>query len=99
VGILVAKMAEKLKDGKLGGIGMVSPLFGVINSRQKKKRQAAAGAADAADAAGGGGTSSVGSDYSTKVISPTMMNAGGGVSKAGRGDGICRTGKTKGRMV
>ena len=96
MGILVAKMAEKLKDGKLGGIGMVSPLFGVINSRQKKKRQAAAGAADAA---GGGGTSSVGSDYSTKVISPTMMNAGGGVSKAGRGDGICRTGKTKGRMV
>jgi len=96
VGILVAKMAEKLKDGKLGGIGMVSPLFGAINSRQKKKRQAAAGAAGAA---GGAGTSSVGSDYSTKVISPTMMNAGGGVSKVGRGDGICRTGKTKGRMV
>ena len=96
MGILVAKMAEKLKDGKLGGIGMVSPLFGVINSRQKKKRQAAAGAADTA---GGGGTSSVGSDYSTKVISPTMMNAGGGVSKSGRGDGICRKGKTKGRMV
>lgn len=96
MGILVAKMAEKLKDGKLGGIGMVSPLFGAINSRQKKKRQAAAGAAGAA---GGAGTSSVGSDYSTKVISPTMMNAGGGVSKVGRGDGICRTGKTKGRMV
>jgi len=27
------------------------------------------------------------------------MNAGGGVSKSGRGDGICRKGKTKGRMV
>jgi len=94
MGFLVGKMAEKLKDGKLGGIGMVSPLFGAINSRQKKKRQAAAGAAGA-----GAGTSSVGSDYSTKVISPTMMNAGGGVSKVGRGDGICRTGKTKGRMV
>jgi len=93
MGFLVGKMAEKLKDGKLGGIGMVSPLFGAINSRQKKKRQAAAGAA------AGAGTSSVGSDYSTKVISPTMMNAGGGVSKVGRGDGICRTGKTKGRMV
>lgn len=93
MGILVAKMADKLKDGKLGGIGMVSPLFGAINSRQKKKRLAAAGAAGAA------GTSGVGSDYSTKVISPTMMNAGGGVSKAGRGDGICRTGKTKGRIV
>ena len=90
---LATKAVEKLKDGKLGGIGMVSPLLGVINSRQKKKRQAAAGAA------GGAGTSSVGSDYSTKVISPTMMNAGGGVSKVGRGDGICRTGKTKGRMV
>ena len=89
---LAAKFGEKLKDGKLGGIGMVSPLFGAINSRQKKKRQAAAGAAGAA-----GSTS--GSDYSTKVISPTMMNAGGGVSKAGRGDGICRSGKTKGRMV
>lgn len=96
MGILVAKMADKLKDGKLGGIGMVSPLFGAINSRQKKKRQAAAGAAGAA---GDVGTPSVGSDYSTKVISPTMMNAGGGVSKVGRGDGICRTGKTKGRMV
>ena len=96
MGMFVAKMAEKLKDGKLGGIGMVSPLFGAINSRQKKKRQAAAGAAGAAD---GAGTSSVGSDYSTKVISPTMMNAGGGVSKSGRGDGICRKGKTKGRMV
>jgi hypothetical protein len=96
MGFLVGKMAEKLKDGKLGGIGMVSPLFGAINSRQKKKRQAAAGAAGAA---AGAGTSSVGSDYSTKVISPTMMNAGGGVSKVGRGDGICRTGKTKGRMV
>ena len=93
MGILVAKMADKLKDGKLGGIGMVSPLFGAINSRQKKKRLAATGATGAA------GTSGVGSDYSTKVISPTMMNAGGGVSKAGRGDGICRTGKTKGRMV
>jgi len=93
MGILVAKMADKLKDGKLGGIGMVSPLFGAINSRQKKKRLAAAGAAGAA------GTPSVGSDYSTKVISPTMMNAGGGVSKSGRGDGICRKGKTKGRMV
>jgi len=90
---LATKAVEKLKDGKLGGIGMVSPLFGAINSRQKKKRLAAAGAA------GGVGTPSVGSDYSTKVISPTMMNAGGGVSKAGRGDGICRTGKTKGRMV
>jgi hypothetical protein len=90
---LATKAVEKLKDGKLGGIGMVSPLLGVINSRQKKKRQAAAGAA------GGAGTSSVGSDYSTKVISPTMMNAGGGVLKVGRGDGICRTGKTKGRMV
>jgi len=96
MGFLVGKMAEKLKDGKLGGIGMVSPLFGAINSRQKKKRQAAAGAAGAA---AGAGTSSVGSDYSTKVISPTMMNAGGGVSKSGRGDGICRKGKTKGRMV
>jgi len=96
MGFLVGKMAEKLKDGKLGGIGMVSPLFGAINSRQKKKRQAAAGAAGAA---AGAGTSSVGSDYSTKVISPTMMNAGGGVSKVGRGDGICRAGKTKGRMV
>jgi len=96
MGILVAKMADKLKDGKLGGIGMVSPLFGAINSRQKKKRLAAAGAAGAA---GADGTPSVGSDYSTKVISPTMMNAGGGVSKAGRGDGICRSGKTKGRMV
>ena len=96
MGFLVGKMAEKLKDGKLGGIGMVSPLFGAINSRQKKKRQAAAGAAGAA---AGAGTSGVGSDYSTKVISPTMMNAGGGVSKVGRGDGICRTGKTKGRMV
>ena len=95
MGMFVAKMADKLKDGKLGGIGMVSPLFGAINSRQKKKRQAAEGAA----AAGGSGTSGVGSDYSTKVISPTMMNAGGGVSKVGRGDGICRTGKTKGRMV
>ena len=93
---LATKAVEKLKDGKLGGIGMVSPLLGVINSRQKKKRQAAAGAAGAA---GGVGTPSVGSDYSTKVISPTMMNAGGGVSKVGRGDGICRTGKTKGRMV
>lgn len=92
MGFLVGKMAEKLKDGKLGGIGMVSPLFGAINSRQKKKRQAAAGAA-------GGAASTSGSDYSTKVISPTMMNAGGGVSKAGRGDGICRSGKTKGRMV
>jgi len=90
---LATKAVEKLKDGKLGGIGMVSPLLGVINSRQKKKRQAAAGAA------GGVGTPSVGSDYSTKVISPTMMNAGGGVSKSGRGDGICRKGKTKGRMV
>tara|TARA_R110002020_G_scaffold444368_1_gene655984 strand:+ start:138 stop:428 length:291 start_codon:yes stop_codon:yes gene_type:complete len=93
---LATKAVEKLKDGKLGGIGMVSPLLGVINSRQKKKRQAAAGAAGAA---GGVDTSSVGSDYSTKVISPTMMNAGGGVSKSGRGDGICRKGKTKGRMV
>tara|TARA_R100000544_G_scaffold32697_1_gene19071 strand:+ start:346 stop:627 length:282 start_codon:yes stop_codon:yes gene_type:complete len=93
MGILVAKMADKLKDGEMGGIGMVSPLFGAINSRQKKKRLAAAGAAGAANASG------VGSDYSTKVISPTMMNAGGGVSKAGRGDGICRSGKTKGRMV
>jgi len=93
-GLLYA--GKKLSEGKLGGIGMVSPLLGVINSRQKKKRQAAAGAAGAA---GGAGTSSVGSDYSTKVISPTMMNAGGGVSKVGRGDGICRAGKTKGRMV
>ena len=95
MGFLVGKMADKLKDGKLGGIGMVSPLFGYINSRQKKKRQAAAGAAGAA----GDAASTSGSDYSTKVISPTMMNAGGGVSKAGRGDGICRSGKTKGRMV
>ena len=95
MGYLAIKAAEKLKDGKLGGIGMVSPLFGAINSRQKKKRQAAAGAAGAA----GGAASTSGSDYSTKVISPTMMNAGGGVSKAGRGDGICRSGKTKGRMV
>ena len=92
---LATKAVEKLKDGKLGGIGMVNPLFGAINSRQKKKRQAAAGAAGAA----GGAASTSGSDYSTKVISPTMMNAGGGVSKAGRGDGICRSGKTKGRMV
>ena len=92
---LATKAVEKLKDGKLGGIGMVSPLFGAINSRQKKKRQAAAAAGGAGDA----GTPNVGSDYSTRVISPTMMNAGGGVSKAGRGDGICRTGKTKGRMV
>tara|TARA_R110000803_G_scaffold197737_1_gene261352 strand:+ start:246 stop:524 length:279 start_codon:yes stop_codon:yes gene_type:complete len=89
---LATKAVEKLKDGKLGGIGMVNPLFGAINSRQKKKRQAAAGAA-------GGAAATSGSDYSTKVISPTMMNAGGGVSKAGRGDGICRSGKTKGRMV
>ena len=95
---LATKAVEKLKDGKLGGIGMVSPLFGAINSRQKKKRQGK-NAAAAAAAAGGAGTSSVGSDYSTKVISPTMMNAGGGVSKSGRGDGICRKGKTKGRMV
>ena len=42
---LATKAVEKLKDGKLGGIGMVSPLFGAINSRQKKKRLAAAGAA------------------------------------------------------
>tara|TARA_R110001632_G_C11328786_1_gene416304 strand:+ start:157 stop:450 length:294 start_codon:yes stop_codon:yes gene_type:complete len=97
MGFLVGKMADKLKDGKLGGIGMVSPLFGYINSRQKKKRQGKNAAATGA--AGAAGTSGVGSDYSTKVISPTMMNAGGGVSKAGRGDGICRTGKTKGRMV
>lgn len=90
---LATKAVEKLKDGKLGGIGMVSPLFGAINSRQKKKRLASEGAAS------GVGTSGVGSDYSTKVISPTMMNAGGGVSKVGRGDGICRAGKTKGRMV
>jgi len=89
---LATKAVEKLKDGKLGGIGMINALFGAINSRQKKKRQAAAGAA-------GGAASTSGSDYSTKVISPTMMNAGGGVSKAGRGDGICRSGKTKGRMV
>ena len=95
MGFLVGKMAEKLKDGKLGGIGMVSPLFGAINSRQKKKRQDK----NAAAAAAGGAASTSGSDYSTKVISPTMMNAGGGVSKAGRGDGICRSGKTKGRMV
>tara|TARA_R100000935_G_scaffold345_1_gene1080 strand:+ start:36 stop:320 length:285 start_codon:yes stop_codon:yes gene_type:complete len=94
MGILVAKMADKLKDGKMGGIGMVSPLFGAINSRQKKKRQGRNAAADAAAAA-----STSGSDYSTKVISPTMMNAGGGVSKAQRGDGICRSGKTRGRMV
>ena len=95
MGFLVGKMAEKLKDGKLGGIGMVSPLFGAINSRQKKKRQDK----NAAAAAAGGAASTSGSDYSTKVISPTMMNAGGGVSKVGRGDGICRSGKTKGRMV
>ena len=91
---LAAKFGEKLKDGKLGGIGMVNPLFGAINSRQKKKRQGINAAADAAAAA-----STSGSDYSTKVISPTMMNAGGGVSKAQRGDGICRSGKTRGRMV
>ena len=42
-GLLYA--GKKLSEGKLGGIGMVSPLLGVINSRQKKKRQAAAGAA------------------------------------------------------
>tara|TARA_R110000765_G_scaffold67552_1_gene130476 strand:- start:26 stop:313 length:288 start_codon:yes stop_codon:yes gene_type:complete len=95
MGYLAIKAAEKLKDGKLGGIGMVSPLFGAINSRQKKKRQDK----NAAAAAAGGAASTSGSDYSTKVISPTMMNAGGGVSKAGRGDGICRSGKTKGRMV
>ena len=95
MGFLVGKMADKLKDGKLGGIGMVSPLFGYINSRQKKKRQGK----NAAAAAAGEAASTSGSDYSTKVISPTMMNAGGGVSKAGRGDGICRSGKTKGRMV
>ena len=94
MGILVAKMADKLKDGEMGGIGMVSPLFGAINSRQRKKRQGRNAAADAAAAA-----STSGSDYSTKVISPTMMNAGGGVSKAQRGDGICRSGKTRGRMV
>ena len=94
MGILVAKMADKLKDGKMGGIGMVSPLFGAINSRQKKKRQGR----NAAAAAGNAAVPS-GSDYSTKVISPTMMNAGGGVSKSQRGDGICRSGKTKGRMV
>ena len=91
---LAAKFGEKLKDGKLGGIGMVSPLFGAINSRQKRKKQGKNAAADAAAAA-----STSGSDYSTKVISPTMMNAGGGVSKAQRGDGICRSGKTRGRMV
>ena len=85
-------MADKLKDGKMGGIGMVSPLFGAINSRQKKKRQGI-------NAAAGNAAVSSGSDYSTKVISPTMMNAGGGVSKVQRGDGICRSGKTKGRMV
>jgi|TARA_R110000823_G_scaffold308141_1_gene431588 hypothetical protein len=95
MGYLAIKAAEKLKDGKLGGIGMVSPLFGAINSRQNKKRQGK----NAAAAAAGGAASTSGSDYSTKVISPTMMNAGGGVSKAGRGDGICRSGKTKGRMV
>ena len=95
MGYLAIKAAEKLKDGKLGGIGMVSPLFGAINSRQKKKRQGK----NAAAAAAGEAASTSGSDYSTKVISPTMMNAGGGVSKAGRGDGICRSGKTKGRMV
>ena len=87
-------MADKLKDGEMGGIGMVSPLFGAINSRQKRKKQGKNAAADAAAAA-----STSGSDYSTKVISPTMMNAGGGVSKSQRGDGICRSGKTKGRMV
>ena len=92
---LATKAVEKLKDGKLGGIGMISPLFGAINSNQKKKRQGK----NAAAAAAGGAASTSGSDYSTKVISPTMMNAGGGVSKAGRGDGICRSGKTKGRMV
>ncbi len=96
MGMFVAKMADKLKDGKLGGVGFVSPIFGYINSRQKKKRQAAAAAA--AGGAGGAGTPTVGSDYSTRVISPTMMNAGGGVSKSGRGDGICRKGKTKGGM-
>ena len=95
MGYLAIKAAEKLKDGKLGGIGMVSPLFGAINSRQKEKRQDK----NAAAAAAGGAASTSGSDYSTKVISPTMMNAGGGVSKSGRGDGICRKGKTKGRMV
>ena len=93
---LAAKFGEKLKDGKLGGIGMVSPLFGAINSRQRKKRQ---GRNAAAAAAAGNAAVPSGSDYSTKVISPTMMNAGGGVSKSQRGDGICRSGKTKGRMV
>jgi len=92
---LAAKFGEKLKDGKLGGIGMVSPLFGAINSRQKRKKQGI----NAAAAAAGNAAVSSGSDYSTKVISPTMMNAGGGVSKSQRGDGICRSGKTKGRMV
>ena len=96
MGMFVAKLAEKLKDGKLDGGGFVSPIFGYINSRQKKKRKAAAAAAGGA---GDAGTPAVGSDYSTRVISPTMMNAGGGVSKAGRGDGICRSGKTKGRIV
>tara|TARA_R110000796_G_scaffold213666_1_gene329739 strand:+ start:218 stop:511 length:294 start_codon:yes stop_codon:yes gene_type:complete len=97
MGFLVGKLAEKLKDGKLDGGGFVSPIFGYINSRQKKKRQAAAAAGGAG--AGDAGTPAVGSDYSTRVISPTMMNAGGGVSKSGRGDGICRKGKTKGRIV
>jgi len=96
MGILVAKMADKLKDGEMGGIGMVSPLFGAINSRQRKKRQ---GRNAAAAAAAGNAAVPSGSDYSTKVISPTMMNAGGGVSKVQRGDGICRSGKTRGRMV
>jgi|TARA_R110000823_G_scaffold293616_1_gene412501 hypothetical protein len=96
MGMFVAKLAEKLKDGKLDGGGFVSPIFGYINSRQKKKRKAAAAAAGGA---GDAGTPAVGSDYSTRVISPTMMNAGGGVSKSGRGDGICRKGKTKGRIV
>ena len=98
MGMFVAKMADKLKDGELGGAGFVSPIFGYINSRQKKKRQAAAAAAGAGGA-GDAGTPTVGSDYSTRVISPKMMNAGGGVSKSGRGDGICRKGKTKGRIV
>ncbi len=36
MGMFVAKMADKLKDGELGGAGFVSPIFGYINSRQRK---------------------------------------------------------------
>lgn len=90
-GLLYA--GKKLSDS--GKLKYLSPFFAVGDKvfGKKKKKQ------DVAGAAGGVGTPSVGSDYSTRVISPTMMNAGGGVSKVGKGDGICRKGKTKGRIV